>query len=269
MCTGRSAPPKCPYRDFNSHVRHSPPDQARYAWAFRRRRSRRPPTAPSAGRVEYLPRRRHALADGAGDRRHAPRRDRQAPKRRSPRRDHARSQPVERRGGGAPRLPRRRRQPRLPRRPVAERCRASLFGRLHNVAEARRAIEIARATFPRLSFDLIYARPGQTPEGLARRTRRGADARRRSPLALSAHHRRRHALRRALSGGQAEAARRRRCRRLFMRSPRRSATGPEFPPTRSPTMPAREPSAATTSSTGATVKYAGDRPGRPRAPEAS
>ncbi|WP_127599654.1 radical SAM family heme chaperone HemW [Nitratireductor alexandrii] len=38
------------------------------------------------------------------------------------------------------------------------------LGRLHDVAEARRAIEIARSTFARLSFDLIYARPGQTPE---------------------------------------------------------------------------------------------------------
>src|SRR5581483_9580216 len=38
------------------------------------------------------------------------------------------------------------------------------LGRLHNVAEARRAIELARAIFPRLSFDLIYARPGQTPD---------------------------------------------------------------------------------------------------------
>ncbi|MEO9615687.1 MAG: radical SAM family heme chaperone HemW [Nitratireductor sp.] len=38
------------------------------------------------------------------------------------------------------------------------------LGRLHDVAEARRAIEIARSTFGRLSFDLIYARPGQTPE---------------------------------------------------------------------------------------------------------
>ncbi|MEX0854069.1 MAG: coproporphyrinogen-III oxidase family protein, partial [Bauldia sp.] len=38
------------------------------------------------------------------------------------------------------------------------------LGRLHNVAEARAAVEIARATFPRLSFDLIYARPGQAPE---------------------------------------------------------------------------------------------------------
>ena len=37
------------------------------------------------------------------------------------------------------------------------------LGRLHDVAQAFKAIEIARATFPRLSFDLIYARPGQTP----------------------------------------------------------------------------------------------------------
>ncbi len=36
------------------------------------------------------------------------------------------------------------------------------LGRIHNAAEARRAIAIARETFPRLSFDLIYARPGQT-----------------------------------------------------------------------------------------------------------
>lgn len=38
------------------------------------------------------------------------------------------------------------------------------LGRLHTVEEALRAVEIARSTFPRLSFDLIYARPGQTPE---------------------------------------------------------------------------------------------------------
>jgi oxygen-independent coproporphyrinogen-3 oxidase len=38
------------------------------------------------------------------------------------------------------------------------------LGRKHSAAEARRAIELGRATFPRLSFDLIYARPGQTPE---------------------------------------------------------------------------------------------------------
>ncbi len=38
------------------------------------------------------------------------------------------------------------------------------LGRLHSVAEARTAIEIARRTFDRFSFDLIYARPGQTTE---------------------------------------------------------------------------------------------------------
>ena len=36
------------------------------------------------------------------------------------------------------------------------------LGRLHSADEARAAIEIAAATFERFSFDLIYARPGQT-----------------------------------------------------------------------------------------------------------
>ncbi len=37
------------------------------------------------------------------------------------------------------------------------------LGRMHDVAEARRAFDVARAIFPRVSFDLIYARQGQTP----------------------------------------------------------------------------------------------------------
>jgi len=41
------------------------------------------------------------------------------------------------------------------------------LGRLHDVAQALEAIRLARETFPRLSFDLIYARPGQTPDGWA------------------------------------------------------------------------------------------------------
>ena len=36
------------------------------------------------------------------------------------------------------------------------------LGRLHSVAEARAAFDIARATFDRVSFDLIYARQDQT-----------------------------------------------------------------------------------------------------------
>ncbi len=38
------------------------------------------------------------------------------------------------------------------------------LGRLHSADEALRAIALARDTFPRLSFDLIYARPGQTKD---------------------------------------------------------------------------------------------------------
>ena len=38
------------------------------------------------------------------------------------------------------------------------------LGRLHDVEQALGAIRLARETFPRLSFDLIYARPGQTLE---------------------------------------------------------------------------------------------------------
>lgn len=36
------------------------------------------------------------------------------------------------------------------------------LGRQHNVAEALAAMELGRTLFPRFSFDLIYARPGQT-----------------------------------------------------------------------------------------------------------
>ncbi len=39
-----------------------------------------------------------------------------------------------------------------------------LLGRLHDVDEARRAIALAREIFDRMSFDLIYARPNQKPE---------------------------------------------------------------------------------------------------------
>jgi len=37
------------------------------------------------------------------------------------------------------------------------------LGRLHTAAEARAALAVARDTFERFSFDLIYARPRQTP----------------------------------------------------------------------------------------------------------
>ena len=43
----------------------------------------------------------------------------------------------------------------------------AFLGRNHGAAEAIRAAEMARRAFPRLSLDLIYARPGQTPAAWA------------------------------------------------------------------------------------------------------
>jgi oxygen-independent coproporphyrinogen-3 oxidase len=42
------------------------------------------------------------------------------------------------------------------------------LGRLHDVADALKAVKLAREIFPRMSFDLIYARPGQTGEDWTR-----------------------------------------------------------------------------------------------------
>jgi oxygen-independent coproporphyrinogen-3 oxidase len=41
------------------------------------------------------------------------------------------------------------------------------LGRLHSAAEALAAVRIAEEAFERFSFDLIYARPGQTPDAWA------------------------------------------------------------------------------------------------------
>ena len=148
-------------------------------------RSRRSPTrAPGRTVIEHLPRRRHAVADGAGDGRRASstRSPRTGRSRRMPR---SRSRPTRRasrRSASAAIAP-----------PASTASRSasrrsndadlSFLGRLHNVAEALRArSRLARATFPRLSFDLIYARPGQTPGGWAAELKRGA---RRSPPTTS------------------------------------------------------------------------------------
>ncbi len=41
------------------------------------------------------------------------------------------------------------------------------LGRMHSAAEARAAFDVARDAFERVSFDLIYARPGQSPAAWA------------------------------------------------------------------------------------------------------
>jgi oxygen-independent coproporphyrinogen-3 oxidase len=54
------------------------------------------------------------------------------------------------------------------------------LGRNHDAAEGRRAAESAAKAFPRLSLDLIYALPGQTPAAWAEELRRA--------IALGAEH---------------------------------------------------------------------------------
>ena len=46
------------------------------------------------------------------------------------------------------------------------------LGRLHSADEALAAVQVARAIFERYSFDLIYARPGQTPRAWAQELER-------------------------------------------------------------------------------------------------
>jgi oxygen-independent coproporphyrinogen-3 oxidase len=49
------------------------------------------------------------------------------------------------------------------------------LGRNHDAAQGRRAAEAAARAFPRLSLDLIYARPGQTADAWAAELRQAAD----------------------------------------------------------------------------------------------
>jgi oxygen-independent coproporphyrinogen-3 oxidase len=51
----------------------------------------------------------------------------------------------------------------------------SMLGRQHSVAQAVAALEIARQLFPRISFDLIYARPGQSVAAWRSELRRALD----------------------------------------------------------------------------------------------
>ncbi|MFN3614076.1 MAG: radical SAM family heme chaperone HemW [Rubrimonas sp.] len=49
------------------------------------------------------------------------------------------------------------------------------LGRMHSAAEARAAFTVARSVFDRVSFDLIYARMGQTPEAWTAELREALD----------------------------------------------------------------------------------------------
>ncbi|WP_371348317.1 radical SAM family heme chaperone HemW [Ancylobacter sp. IITR112] len=166
---------KCPYCDFNSHVRHAPPDQARFVAAFR---------AEIAHTRERIGQRRtHSVFFGGG-----------TPSLMEPETVgaildaiHA-AWPLD---AGA--------EVTLEANPTSVEAgrfrgyraagvnRVSLgvqalddaalkaLGRMHTADEALGAVAVARAAFERVSFDLIYARPEQRPQDWAAELRRAID----------------------------------------------------------------------------------------------
>ena len=163
---------KCPYCDFNSHVRHAAIDEARFTRAF---------AAEIAATAARVPRRTvSTIFFGGGTpslmqpatvgtiidavARHWPiAPDAEVTLEANPtsveaRRFHGfRTAGVNRVSLGVQAL--------------EDRALKEL-GRLHSAQEALEAVAIARSIFERYSFDLIYARPGQTPQAWAAELRR-------------------------------------------------------------------------------------------------
>ncbi|MGF9565412.1 radical SAM family heme chaperone HemW [Neorhizobium sp. JUb45] len=153
---------KCPYCDFNSHVRHQPVDQERFTAAFLKemewmRQMSGPKTVTSVFLGGGTPSLMHpntvsAILDGIAKNWHMP--------------DgieitmEANPSSVEAdrfrgyRAGGVNRVS-------LGVQALNDRD-LKFLGRLHDVEDALKAIKLARDIFPRMSFDLIYARPKQT-----------------------------------------------------------------------------------------------------------
>jgi putative oxygen-independent coproporphyrinogen III oxidase len=163
---------KCPYCDFNSHVRHAAVDQARFVRAFEAE------IAATAARVPG--RTVRSIFFGGG-----------TPSLMEPATVGAILDAVARHWSPAPDL-----EVTLEANPTSVEAgrfrgyraagvnRISLgvqalddgalkaLGRLHTAQEALDAVAVARAIFDRYSFDLIYARPGQTVDGWSRELER-------------------------------------------------------------------------------------------------
>jgi len=155
---------KCPYCDFNSHVRHSAIDEDRFARAFAReiettaaRAPRREVTSiflgggtPSLMRPQTV----GSILDGIGKHWRVAS-DVEVTLEANPTSVEAtrfagyRAAGVNRVSLGVQAL---------------DDASLKMLGRLHSAREALDAVAIARAAFDRYSFDLIYARPGQAPQ---------------------------------------------------------------------------------------------------------
>lgn len=153
---------KCPYCDFNSHVRHQPVDQPRFTAAFLKEMERmRAISGPKVVTSIFMgggtpslmaPETVGAILDGVARHWHVP--------------DgieitmeaNPSSVEAERfrgyRAAGVNRVS-------MGVQALNDRD-LKFLGRLHDVADALKAIKLAREIFPRMSFDLIYARPKQT-----------------------------------------------------------------------------------------------------------
>ncbi|HSI42673.1 MAG TPA: radical SAM family heme chaperone HemW [Xanthobacteraceae bacterium] len=163
---------KCPYCDFNSHVRRAPPDQARFVKAFRseiahlrqRTGQRRVASVFFGGGTPSLmePATVAAILDavagawtldaGAEVTLEANPTSVEAGRFRG-----YRAAGVNRVSLGVQAL---------------DDAALKALGRMHTADEALAAVAVARAAFERVSFDLIYARTGQTPQAWAAELRR-------------------------------------------------------------------------------------------------
>lgn len=153
---------KCPYCDFNSHVRHQPVDQERFVAAFlkemqtiRAMTGQRTVTSIFMGGGTpslMLPETVGAILDGIARHWHVPKgieitMEANPSSVEADRFRGYRAAGVNRLSLGVQAL---------------NDADLKFLGRLHDVDQALGAIRLAREIFPRMSFDLIYARPGQT-----------------------------------------------------------------------------------------------------------
>ncbi len=156
---------KCPYCDFNSHVRHTAPDQVRYAAAFERELEHmRQRTGPRLVKSIFIgggtpslmePQTVATILDKVASLWSVPDGIEITMEANPSSVDATRFRGY--RSAGVNRVS-------LGVQSLNDED-LKFLGRIHNAEEAKRAIRVAREIFPRLSFDLIYARPNQTESG--------------------------------------------------------------------------------------------------------